>query len=146
MAPLIALIASFLLFRVLGWTFVPYFNDWVVVMRFAVAVMFLLTASAHWGKRRPDLIRMVPPAFSNPAMLVTLTGWLEIAGAIGIVIPATAHLASIGLALLLIALSPANIYAAQKGLTLDGKPVTPLIPRMILQIVFLAAVIAAGIG
>jgi uncharacterized membrane protein len=44
--------------------------------------MFLLTASAHWGKRRRDLIRMVPGVFPQPDLLVTLSGMLEIVGAI----------------------------------------------------------------
>lgn len=144
MAPFIMLVVSLLLFRltgVLGWA---YFDDWTTSLRFAVSLMFLLTASAHWGKRRPDLVRMVPPAFPKPEWIVTATGWLEIAGAIGIVIPVTAPYAAVGLALLLLAMFPANVHAARRRLTLGGKPVTPLIPRTALQIVFLAAVLLAG--
>jgi len=57
-----------------------------------LAGMFFLTASAHWGRRRADLIRMVPKNFPRPDFLVTLTGTCEILGAIGITIgdkPAT---------------------------------------------------------
>jgi Predicted membrane protein len=144
MAPFIMLVGSLLVFRLagyLGWTF---FDDWTTSLRFAVALMFLLTASAHWGKRRADLIRMVPPAFPKPEWIVTITGWLEIAGAIGIVIPAVAPYAAAGLALLLVAMFPANVHAARSRLTLAGKPVTPLLPRTVLQLVFLAAVLLAG--
>jgi len=43
------------------------FQDPSFVLRAALGIMFFLTASAHWGKRRPDLIRMVlPSAFSRP--------------------------------------------------------------------------------
>lgn len=63
MAPFIALVASFLLFRIIGLLGLSYFDDWHTSLQAAVAIMFLLTASAHWGKRRKDLIRMVPPAF-----------------------------------------------------------------------------------
>lgn len=43
---------------------------------------------------------MVPPAFPRPDLLVTLTGVLEILGAIGLFVPRTARLACICLALL----------------------------------------------
>lgn len=144
MAPFMMLVVSLLVFRLAGYLGWSYFDDWTTSLRFAVALMFLLTASAHWGKRRPDLIRMVPPAFPKPEWIVTVTGWLEIAGAIGIVIPATAPYAAVGLALMLLAMFPANIYAARQRLTLGGKPVTPLVPRTVLQIIFLAAVLLAG--
>lgn len=113
-------------------------------MRVAVAAMFLLTSSAHWGKRRADLVRMVPPAFSRPEMLVTLTGCAEIAGAIGMLWTPVTKAASLGLAALLVAMFPANVYAARHKLTITGREVPCLFARTVLQIVFLAAVIAAG--
>lgn len=73
-----------------------------------------------------------------------MTGWLEIAGAIGIVIPYTSRAASIGLALLLIAMFPANVYASRKGIGIAGKRATPLFVRTVLQVVFIAAVLTAG--
>jgi uncharacterized membrane protein len=52
--------------------------------------MFLLTASAHWGRGRADLIRMVPEALGRAAFWVSLTGFAEIAIAIGLQIPTLA--------------------------------------------------------
>jgi uncharacterized membrane protein len=49
-----------------------------------------------------------------------------------------------GLAALLLAVFPANVHAAREALTIGGAPATPLVARTVLQIVFLAAVIAAG--
>lgn len=144
MIPFIAMFVSLLLFRALGFAGWEYTNDWVISLRFAVAVMFLITASAHWGKRRADLIAMVPPGIPNAAFVVSVTGVLEIAGAILILIPATTAFASSGLALMLLAMFPANVYAAKHRLPLDGKPATPIGPRTLMQIVFLAAVIMAG--
>ncbi|GIO97086.1 hypothetical protein J14TS5_21720 [Paenibacillus lautus] len=144
MIPFVAMMVSLLLFRTLGFAGWEYVNDWVISLRFAVAVMFLLSASAHWGKRRPDLIAMIPPGIPKAAFLVTITGVLEIAGAILILIPATTALASTGLALMLAAMFPANVYAANRHLSLGGKPVTPIGLRTVLQIVFLAAVLMAG--
>src|SRR5262245_45857602 len=58
---------------------------WHTALRFGLAAMFLLTASAHWGKRRPDLIRMasglghmgihrnlIHPKFGNFVLLGTV--------------------------------------------------------------------------
>jgi uncharacterized membrane protein len=70
-------------------------------LRIALAMMFLLTASAHWGRRRADLVRMVPAAFPNPELMVTVTGLAEIAGAVGLLLPGTARWAAVGLAALL---------------------------------------------
>jgi uncharacterized membrane protein len=101
--------------------------------------MFLLTASAHWGKRRSDLIAMVPPAFPRPDLLVTFTGVLEIVGALGLMLPVVAPYAALGLSLMLIAVFPANVHAARKRLTIGGRQVPPLVPRTALQFLFLTA-------
>ncbi|PAD69773.1 hypothetical protein CHH83_07040 [Bacillus sp. 7586-K] len=144
MAPFILLIVSFLIFLLSGFLGLSYFADWETSLRFAVALMFIFTATAHWGKRRPDLIKMVPPSLSNPDFIVTITGIFEIVGALGLLIPITSTIASFGLALLLIVMFPANIRAARKGITIGGRPSTSLLPRTILQILFLIAVILAG--
>ncbi len=144
MAPFIALVLSFFTFRVMGFAGVSYFDEWHTSLQAAVAIMFLLTASAHWGRRREDLIRMVPTSFPRPDILVSVTGWLEILGAIGIVLPQTSLYASLGLAIMLIAMFPANIKAAREGLTIDGKPTPKIVVRTILQLIFLAAVLLAG--
>jgi uncharacterized membrane protein len=119
-------------------------TSWHVCLRWGLAGMFLLTASAHWGKRRPDLIRMVPAAFPRPDRIVTVTGVLELAGAVGLLIPFTAPFAAAGLALLLVAIFPANIHAAREKMTIGGRPVTKLPLRALLQIVFIGALIVAG--
>ncbi|PYI56975.1 DoxX family protein [Paenibacillus flagellatus] len=144
MVPFYALIAAFLLFQGLGLLGVPYFAGWHTSLQGAVAVMMLLTASAHWGRRRPDLIRMVPAGFPRPDRIVTITGVLELAGAVGILLPATSRAASAALALLLVAMFPANVKAARERLTIAGQPVPSLLPRTVLQIVFVAAIVLAG--
>jgi uncharacterized membrane protein len=142
--PLLVLIAVFALCRVLGFAGIAFFHEWQHCLRVALAAMFLLTASAHWGKRRPDLVRMVPPAVPRPEMWVTLTGIAEIAGAIGLLWTPTVRAASVGLTLMLIAVFPANVRAARQSLTIGGRKVPGLAVRTLMQVVFLAAVIAAG--
>lgn len=142
MAPLIALVSLFVLCFAAGRFGMAFFADWLTCLRVALAGMFLLTASAHWGKRRADLVRMVPPAFGNAGTWVTVTGVLEILGAVGLLMPSLARYAAIGLSLLLIALFPANVHAARSGGTLDGKPVMGVWPRGLLQLLFLACTVA----
>ena len=89
---------------------------------------------------------MVPPSFPNPRALVFVTGLLEIAGAIGLLVPSTRRLAAGGLALLLILLFPANVSAARRRLSLRGKPVTPLAFRLPIQLLFLAVALWVALG
>jgi uncharacterized membrane protein len=144
MIPSFVLAGVFVICRLLGWAGIEFFAVWQHCLRVAVAAMFLLTASAHWGKRRADLVRMVPPVFTRPELLVTLTGIAEIAGALGMLLAPLQRAASTGLAALLIAMFPANVYAARQRLTVDGRKVPGLMVRTVLQIVFLVAVLAAG--
>lgn len=139
MVPFIVLIALFGFF-LLGSVWFPSLN-WVTCLRLALAGMFLLTASAHWGKRRLDLIAMVPPAFPRPDLLVTVTGLLEIAGAIGLMLTKVAPYAALGLFLMLLAVFPANVHAARQHLSIAGRRVEALLPRTLLQLVFLAATV-----
>src|SRR5262249_56558354 len=96
------------------------------------------------GKRRSDLIAMVPRAFRRPELMVSATGFLEILGAVGLLIPAIAPIAAACLAMLLIAMFPANIRAARERLSIGGRPATALPLRTLLQLVFIAAVLVAG--
>jgi uncharacterized membrane protein len=107
--------------------------------------MFFFTAVAHFNSMRPDLVAMVPPFIPNPELMVTFTGVAEILGAAGLLIPRTRRLAAVALIVFLVAVLPANIYAAQAGLTLRGAPVTPLIPRVALQILFIALLWWSGV-
>lgn len=146
MIPLYALGVSFLLFQALGLLGIPYFGDWQSSLRAAVAVMLLVAASAHWGKRRRDLAAMVPPVFPKPERIVSVTGVLELAGVAGLLIPALSEAAAVGLALLLAAMFPANVYAARHSLTVGGRPVPRIAARAAMQVLFIAAVLIAGFG
>lgn len=136
MEPLIALIAGFSAARLAGLAGVQALRGWHPALRVGVAVMFLLTAFAHfYPPLRVDLIGMVPPALPRPDLLVTATGVLEVAGAIGMLIPATARPAAICLILLMLAMFPANVSAAGRHVAQGD----PLGPRTALEIVFIGA-------
>lgn len=144
MAPLITLLSGFTALRLLGLAGVEALDGWQPALRGGLALMFVLTGFAHFSRtRRGDLIAMVPPRLPRPDLLVTATGVLEFAGAAGLLLPATSSFAAAGLALLMLAMFPANVSGARRGRTLAGKPVTPLPLRTLLQAVFIVAAIAA---
>lgn len=145
MVPLIVLVASTWLARLVGWLGVRVLADWPAAVRVGLAVMLCVTASAHFNSMRPDLVRMVPPAIPNPDLMVTFTGVCEVLGAIGLLLPRTRRIAAVALILFLIAVLPANIHAARSELTLSGAPITPLWPRILLQLLFIALVWWSGI-
>ena len=145
MAPLIVLVVVALLVRLAGQLGVRPLRNWTAATRVGLAVMFCFTAIAHFNSMRDDMIRMVPPAVPNPGLMVTLTGICEILGAIGLLVPRTRRLAGIALIVFLLAVLPANIHAANAGVTLRGAPATPLIPRIALQVFFIALVWWAGV-
>ena len=101
--------------------------------------MFTMTGMAHFIGLRAELIAMVPPALPNPGLLVTITGLLELAGAVGLLLRPTAPWAAGGLTALLVGLFPANVYAALNGITTS--PEDALVPRTLMQLVFLAATV-----
>lgn len=151
MAPLIALTVVSLIARVLGFVGVDYLSSWPKALAIGLAAMFLLTASAHFKQpRRDGLIAIVPPKIPHAGLLVTVTGVLELAGAAGLLVPPSwipgiRVAAAVGLATLMIAMFPANVFAARESRH-PHAPSTPLTLRTVLQILFIgaAAVVAAS--
>ena len=86
MIPFIVLIISIFIFRGIGFLGADLFNSWQASTRYALALMFLVTSSAHFTKMKVDLKNMVPKAFPFPNQIVLITGILEIAGAAGLLI------------------------------------------------------------
>ena len=144
MVPAIVLLVSFAVLRCAGWLVVAVLDNWDTPLRGALCAMFLVTASAHWGRGRPDLIRMVPPAFPSAGTIVGITGVLELLGAAGLLIPLTAPVAAICLAIMLIAMFPANIRAARQRLTILGRPAMDLAARGAMQLLFLGVLLAVA--
>jgi uncharacterized membrane protein len=141
MAPLIVMLVTWLVARLMGATNVWLPADsWSGALRFALAAMFVFTAGSHFHPRtRPDLIRMVPPSLPAPALLVTATGVLELAGAIGLLVPWALTAAASALIALLVAMFPANIHAARGGVVIAGRRAMPLVWRAPLQLFWITA-------
>ncbi|HZR67223.1 MAG TPA: DoxX family protein [Terriglobales bacterium] len=141
MAVLFVLLASWLILRGIGALGVGALATWQHSAVYALAVMFVFTASAHFNKMKQDLARMIPPVFPKPLLIVYVTGVLELFGALGLLLPQFRRLAAICLAIMLVGLFVANINAALKGVTLRGKPATALWLRTPMQLFFICLLI-----
>jgi uncharacterized membrane protein len=81
------------------------------LMRIAMAAFFVGGFVLHM--RAPDALTKITPAFvPYPYAVALITGWLELAGAIGLLWPRTRRAAGIALALYILAVWPANIHQA----------------------------------
>jgi uncharacterized membrane protein len=146
MAPLITLLLATIAARSIGWLGVGYVNNWTASIAVGLAAMFVLTGFAHFAPAlRRDLIAIVPPRLPAPGYLVTISGLLELLGAVGLLVPVTRVAAAVCLLVLMLAMFPANVYAARmpdppKSMT------TRLSLRTAIEIVFLAAAIAVAVG
>jgi uncharacterized membrane protein len=82
-----------------------------VLRTFLPAVLFLVTGMLHFV--HPEFYTsIVPPQFGHASTLVAISGLAELAGGLGLLIPATRNAAAIGLIVLLVAVWPANWYMA----------------------------------
>ena len=108
--------------------------------------MFVLTGVAHFAPPlRGDMIAIVPPRLPAPGLLVTVTGVLELLGAVGLLLPGTRVAAALCLMVLMLAMFPANVYAARmpnppKSMT------TRLFRRSVEEVIFLAAAVVVAVG
>ncbi|HEY2782109.1 MAG TPA: hypothetical protein VGI90_15110 [Steroidobacteraceae bacterium] len=112
-----------------------------VLRRIGLTVVFLwftLGGVAHFSLTEAEM-RIVPPAIPWPRAAVLISGVFELLGAVGIMIPVTRRAAGIGLFLLTIAVTPANVYMLQHA-ELFNVPRWALIVRLPFQAVLLALI------
>src|SRR5580698_4184866 len=113
------------------------------VLRVVVALPLLISGFAHFA-RTALMATIVPPFFPYRPQLVLISGAMELAGAVGLLLPAFTRLASACLAVLMIAIFPANVYAANQtvgGLHLPSVPV-----RLAMQVLYILLLLIAGWG
>ncbi len=146
MVPLVTLLVVTAAARLAGWLGWNYSNGWPAAVAVGLAAMFLVTGTAHFVQPlRGGLIAIVPPMLPAPALLVTITGILELLGAVGLLIPQIRVVAAGCLALLMVAMFPANIYAAGAKRA-EHAPDTPLVPRTLMQALFVAGAVLVAVG
>jgi uncharacterized membrane protein len=145
MAVFLALILGSLTARLVGWLGgVEYVDSWPKAIAVGLAVMFAMTGVAHFARLRRDMIAIVPPRLPAPGVLVTITGVLELLGVAGLLFPPTRVAAAVCLFVLMLAMFPANVYAARmpnppKSMT------TRLSVRSGEEVVYLAAAVVVAV-
>jgi uncharacterized membrane protein len=145
MAVLLSLVLGSLAARVVGWLGVDYVDSWPAAIAVGLAVMFVMTGVAHFvpGMRR-DMMAIVPPRLPQPALLVTITGVLELLGAVGLLYPPTRVAAAACLFVLMLVRFPANVYAS-----LMPNPPKSMTSRLSVrsgeEVVYLAAAVVVAV-
>ena len=137
MAPLIVLVICWAIFRGLGRVAVPALDSMPKSGRAALAVMFLFTGTTHFTGLKHEYLAMLPAGVPGGLHLIHLTGFLEIAGAFGLLYPPTRRLAAVCLVLLLLAMFPANVNASLQSIPFRGGPPMSLWIRIPIQCVFI---------
>lgn len=118
------------------------------VLRAAVAVIFVGMGVLHFvPSSARGMSAIIPPALKRRVSGVTLvrfTGLCEIAGGIGVLVPSIRFAAGIALVVFLIAVFPANAYAAEHSERF-GRAAIPFWPRYLAQLAVIALVLLAVI-
>ena len=122
-------------FQPFGWL------QWL--LRALVALPLIVSSLGHFS-RAALFASIIPPVFPHRELLAILTGALELAGAVGILLPRFTRSAATYLSILMIAVFPANVYAAHEtigGLHMPGVPL-----RTAMQVVYILMLLLAGWG
>ena len=146
MAVIITLVLGTLGARLVGWLGVDYVDSWPRAVAVGLAAMFAMTGIAHFvPAMRRDMIAIVPPALPAAGFLVTITGVLELLGAGGLLYPPTRLAAAGCLFVLMVAMFPANVYAARMP-NPPASMTSRLSVRTAQEIVYLGAAVVVGLG
>lgn len=107
------------------------------IWRVILAIAIIVVGITHFAKPEP-YVKLVP--FPNPLELVYISGFFEILGGIGLLIPYVSVAAAWGLIALFIAVFPANINQAVNSIAIEGIPHYPILywVRLPFQAVFIA--------
>ncbi|HEY9652279.1 MAG TPA: DoxX family protein [Coleofasciculaceae cyanobacterium] len=108
------------------------------ILRGVLAVSIIIVGITHF-LRPEQYARIVPPPFP-PLASVYLSGFFEILGGIGLIIPYLSVAAAWGLISLFIAVFPANIYMTLHNIKIEGIPQNQLLywARLPFQAVLIA--------
>lgn len=112
-------------------------------LRVVLVLPLIISGVAHFI-RTSVFAAMIPPVFPQRELLVVVSGILELTGAVGLLLPRTSRAAATCLAILMIAVFPANVYVADtviSGLPMPGVPI-----RTGMQMIYIVLVLTAGWG
>lgn len=89
--------------------------------RVILAVSIIIVGMTHFVVPQP-FVKIMPPQLPYPLGLVYLSGFYEILGGIGLLVPPVSQAAAWGLILLFIAVFPANINMAVNHIKIETIP------------------------
>lgn len=116
-----------------------------LALRIALSALYGLAGVLHI--MRPHGFELIVPGWVPfPHETVILTGWAELAGAVGLFVPRARRAAAIGLAAYAVAVYPANIKHMVDHVVIDGVALgwAYHVPRLLLQPVLVWAALFAG--
>ncbi len=87
-----------------------------------LAAVFYVGAGILHFRAPAAYLKIMPPYVPWPEAMVYVSGIAEIAGGLGLLLPATRRLAAWGLVALLIAVFPANVYMATNPVYMGVSP------------------------
>jgi uncharacterized membrane protein len=93
--------------------------------RISLALLFLFTGLGHFVNPEP-MAAMLPAWVPARVPLIYVTGLLEWAGAAGLLVPRYSRVAGICLLLFLVAVFPANVFAAVNRVAMGGHEAGPM--------------------
>lgn len=108
---------------------------WRKLLLLGLAGFFISFGIDHFVN--PDFyLGIMPPAFPLHVEAVYISGFFEVLGGIGVLVPRLRKIAGWGLLALLVAVYPANIYMALNPASFPDIPVALLYVRLALQFLF----------
>jgi uncharacterized membrane protein len=91
-----------------------------------ILAAFMITAGIYHFVKPMPFVKIVPSFLPYPLALVYISGFFEILGGVGLLIPQTRVYAAWGLIALYIAVFPANVNMAVNNISMGTVPVSPL--------------------
>ena len=108
---------------------------WKKLVLFGLAAFFINVGVDHFVN--PDFyLSIMPPAFPLHLEAVYVSGFFEVLGGVGVLIPRLRKIAGWGLVALLVAVYPANIYMAITPEAFPEASVALLYVRLVFQFLF----------
>lgn len=90
-------------------------------LRVVLAISIMVVGTLHFAVADP-FVKIMPPYLPYHLELVYISGFFEILGGVGLLIPPVSRAAAWGLVLLFVAVFPANINMAVNSIDLSGVP------------------------
>ncbi|MBC1221264.1 DoxX family protein [Nostoc sp. UCD121] len=114
-------------------------NKYKEILRVVLAISIIVVGVTHFVVPE-EYAKIVPPQLPYPLGLVYLSGFYEILGGIGLLVPPVSQAAAWGLLALFIAVYPANINMAVNLIKIEHIPNSPWVHvvRLPLQAVLIA--------